>query len=100
MRWLKKVDVSSEKNRWLISLAYVALLIMLTYLLLPVRFETNDDGGLREIIAGYRTPEPYPKTVFTYIWSICLHALSYVSNGSMVYNRFLGLAVCFFLLHL
>ena len=52
MRWLKKVDVSSEKNRWLISLAYVALLIMLTYLLLPVRFETNDDGGLREIIAG------------------------------------------------
>ena len=65
MRWLKKVDVSSEKNRWLISLAYVALLIMLTYLLLPVRFETNDDDGLREIIAGYRTPEPYPKTVFT-----------------------------------
>ena len=65
MSWLNKVNLSSEKKKWLISAAYVALLLVLTYLLFPVRFETNDDGGLRAIMAGFHTQQPYPKTVFT-----------------------------------
>lgn len=57
-------QITSVIPRWLFSIIYVLILLILTYCLVPVRFETNDDSGMAKILSGGATGAPYPKTIF------------------------------------
>jgi len=50
----------SEKNRYLIAVVFVGLLIVLTYWFVPVRFGTVDDVTLMYIVSGNFTGSPSP----------------------------------------
>jgi len=57
----------SEKSRYIISALCVVVLMLLTFAILQIRFETNDDAGIMYIVAGYNTGTPSPLTLFTNI---------------------------------
>lgn len=58
------LNYSKEKDRYLISLILVSLIFVLVYLKMGVRFETNDDGQIMSVLAGYYSGEPSVNMVF------------------------------------
>ena len=61
------ISCQSEKSCYLISALCVVFLMLVTWTVLQLRFETNDDVGIMYIVAGYRTGTPSPFTLFTNI---------------------------------
>lgn len=62
---LKTPFFARERNRLFSSLFFVAALLCLTFYLLPLRYETNDENFLMYILAGYVTGRPEGFNVFT-----------------------------------
>lgn len=54
----------TEAGRWLLSLATTLALFLIAYTTLPVVYLTNDDSGIRDALAGYRTVTPYANHQF------------------------------------
>jgi len=61
------IECRSEKSRYLVSTIFITFIILLTWALVPLRFETNDDVGIMYIVAGYQTGTPSSLTLYTNI---------------------------------
>jgi len=71
---LLQIGYKSEKNRYFIAAIFVALLMVVTYLFVPIRYYNVDEALNLYIIAGYYTDTPsplllYSNIVFGYIMS-------------------------------
>jgi len=61
----KMIKCENDRSRYIVATFIVLALLMLTWGLIPIRFETNDDVGIMYIVAGYRTGTPTNITMFT-----------------------------------
>lgn len=69
---IKKIK-TSEAFRWMASSFFISGLMIITYLIFSIYFETNDDSGMMYIVAGYRTDTPEIGTVYcNIIWDVFL----------------------------
>jgi len=64
---LYKVGCKSEKNRYIIAALFVAMLMALTYLFVPIHFYNIDDAINMYIVAGYDTGTPSPLLLYSNI---------------------------------
>ncbi|MCM1232525.1 MAG: hypothetical protein NC489_20570 [Ruminococcus flavefaciens] len=56
-------------KRLFFSVIFVSVLMCIVYLLFPIQFETNDDAGIMALLAGFRTGNPQPGSIFSfYLW--------------------------------
>ena len=65
------------------SFFIVMLLLIVTWQMIPINFETNDDSGIMGYITGARTGYPEADTIFSlYLWGRAVSAL-YSINGKV-----------------
>lgn len=66
---MMKIRGARDKHRLLFSIVIVAILLALTWALIPLSFETNDDAFLMGYLSGGRTGKPESDIIFnTFLW--------------------------------
>lgn len=85
-----------DRHRLLFSIIIVTILLALTWTLIPITFETNDDAGMMSILSGARTGKPEADTIFSlFLWGKFVSTLYIVKAGIPWYTLiFLGLIAC------
>lgn len=81
------------RARALIALLLAAALLGLLYAFCPVRFETNDDTALMQIVSGARTGEPYPYDVYNNVCYTAPLSLLYRLIGGVPFYTLFQLAL-------
>lgn len=66
---MMKIRGMRDRHRLLLSIVIVAILLALTWALIPLAFETNDDAFLMSYLSGGRTGKPEADTIFNmFLW--------------------------------
>lgn len=93
---IMKVRAMRDRHRLLFSIVIVTILLALTWALIPITFETNDDAAMMGILSGARTGKPEADTIFSlFLWGKFVSALYVVNVGIPWYTLiFLGLIAC------
>jgi len=97
LRLHSKVSYTSEKRRYSIAAVFVALIMSLTYLFVPIRFGTVDDVTMMYIVSGNFTGSPSPylfwsNILFGYLLSGLYTLLPAVPWYGIVYIAFIFFA--------
>lgn len=90
---MRKVSDMRDRHRLLFSFVLVAALLALTWSLIPITFETNDDAFMMNFVSGGKTGKPEADTVFSlFLWGRIVSSLYAVNAGIPWYTLiFLGL---------
>lgn len=92
---IEKIKVS-ETFRWIVSSFLVSGLMIITYLIFSIYFETNDDSGMMYIVAGYRTNTPEIGTVYCNIIWDCFLSFWYRMFPELPWYTIIFVFVLFF----
>lgn len=92
---IMKIMAARERHRLLLSTIIVLALLLLTWSLIPVVFETNDDSFMMGYLAGAWTGKPEADTIFSlFLWGKIVSAL-YVVNAGIPWYTLIFLALIF-----
>ena len=92
---IMKIMAARERHRLLLSTIIVLALLLLTWSLIPVVFETNDDSFMMGYLAGAWTGKPEADTIFSlFLWGRIVSAL-YVVNAGIPWYTLIFLALIF-----
>lgn len=97
-----QIDYSTEQRRYIISLITILIILVLSYIFIPIRFETNDDSGIMYIVAGYLTGLPSEITIYTNVIYGCILKWFYTMLPMIAWYTIFHLVFiflsCFFIL--
>ena len=93
MNILMKARDMRNSHKLLFSVVLVTVLLALTWMMIPITFETSDDAFMMSCLSGGKTGEPHTDTIFSlFLWGKALSALYLVNAGIPWYTLiFLGL---------
>ncbi|MDE6604113.1 MAG: hypothetical protein K2K90_18585 [Lachnospiraceae bacterium] len=92
---IMKIKAARERHRLLLSIIIVLALLLLTWSLIPIVFETNDDSFMMGYLAGAWTGKPEVDTIFSlFLWGRIVSAL-YVVNAGIPWYTLIFLALIF-----
>ena len=92
---IMKIMAARERHRLLLSTIIVLALLLLTWSLIPVVFETNDDSFMMGYLAGAWTGKSEADTIFSlFLWGRIVSAL-YVVNAGIPWYTLIFLALIF-----
>lgn len=92
---IMKIMAARERHRLLLSTIIVLALLLLTWSLISVVFETNDDSFMMGYLAGAWTGKPEADTIFSlFLWGRIVSAL-YVVNAGIPWYTLIFLALIF-----
>lgn len=92
---IMKIMAARERHRLLLSTIIVLALLLLTWSLIPIVFETNDDSFMMGYLAGAWTGKPEADTIFSlFLWGRIVSAL-YVVNAGIPWYTLIFLALIF-----
>lgn len=81
-RNILKIRALRDSHKLLFSAVFVFALLLLTWLLVPIIFETNDDAFLMGCVSGGRTGKPEANTIFSlFLWGRMVSALYMIHAG-------------------
>lgn len=105
INWMYKMKVQTMNNsqRAMLSTVIVMALLILTWTLIPINFETNDDTGIMEYLSGARTGKPEADSIFSlFLWGKIVSTLYTINAGvpwySLIFLALIALslmAVCY-----
>ena len=84
INWMYKMKVQTMNNsqRAMLSTVIVMALLILTWTLIPINFETNDDTGIMEYLSGARTGKPESDSIFSlFLWGKIVSTLYTINAG-------------------
>lgn len=71
-----------DSHRLLFSIILVAILLALTWTMIPITFETSDDAFMMSSLSGGKTGEPQADTIFSlFLWGRVVSALYLICPG-------------------
>ncbi len=77
-----KVKDLRDRHKLLFSAALVIPLLLLTWLFIPITFETNDDAYLMSCLSGAKTGKPEADTIFSlFLWGKLVSSLYALNVG-------------------
>lgn len=90
---LMKARDMQDSHKLLFSVVLVTVLLALTWMMIPITFETSDDAFMMSCLSGGKTGEPHTDTIFSlFLWGKALSVLYLVNAGIPWYTLiFLGL---------